>query len=458
MKTIVDENGNERVVVEPGAITAPADKPTKAKGSRITDVTIAQMAIEQWGKPLAYQAGQFWSYDSERGWEVCTNQFNVLCNDLRGGNTEGSVMKIVAAMRAIPDVAFAQTPATYWELIEGQWLPFEVTSKQVLFSNGLLDLESMVFTPTEYRVIYGPRISLPFDPEVGFDLHCEQFEKLVEYALPELDVRNYFQGLCSLVLQPHVVFRGQIVFVGVPHSGKSTLATAIACAPGGSQGQSAVPEDRLTRDKWASNMLVNKFVNVSHDSEHTAKWEAWMKGYTTGTFVAEPKFSKPTTLTATAKLFATCNEFQPTTDLSGAALGRYQVFKFLNPINRDGSHDQGQYMTPAYWSHPDRRAGIISWLLNGLVRVLDEGLHEPQSMEDVKRDVVYESNEVMHFIATCIEQAPGEFLPSADIAAAVGGSVHGIGKMIPKFVERVWHAKKARRDGVRGFEGIRLIK
>lgn len=453
METRLDEQGNEIVVVTPGKQTAK----TRATATRVNDVVIARQAMEAWGKPLAYQAGQFWSYTPELGWEVCSDAFNVLCNDLRGSSTEQSVLKIVAAMVRVPDLELARHPTTYWELVSDSWIPFPVSSTQVLFSNGLLDLRSMEFTPTERRVVFGPRVSVPFDPDVSLDAICEEFEKLLEYALPDEDQRKYLQELCSLILQPHITLRGQVVFYGVPHSGKSTLATAIATAAGGSRGQSAVSEGRLTADKWALTMLVNKFVNISHDSEFTAKWESFMKQYTTGSFVAEPKFGKPVTVPATAKLISTCNEFQKVQDLSGALEQRYRVFRFNNPIAETGATDQSQYMGSAYWNIPERRVGIVGWMLRGLERVLMNGLHEPDSLKVVKRAAFYESNEVMEFVATGVIQAAGEFLPSEDLLAALGTDNYGTAaKMLPRYMSKVWGVTKIRKDGKRGYMNFKL--
>ena len=150
--------GNEIVVVTKGK--KPARK--KHTDGRLNDAQIAQMVIEQWGKPLAYQAGQFWNYTPDAGWIVCTNQLINAANESRGANTEQSIMKIIAAKTALPDLEHCETQSTYWELLENQWRPFHVTANQVLFANGVLEISdtgSLEFTPTNHRIIYGPRIS-----------------------------------------------------------------------------------------------------------------------------------------------------------------------------------------------------------------------------------------------------------------------------------------------------------
>lgn len=462
MQTVTDEMGNEIVVVSNDK-KAPKKKSKGSGEGRINDNQIALQVLEQWGKPIAFQAGQFWGYTSESGWTVCTNQLVNLANELRGNNTENSVMKIIAAKTALPDLEHCETQSTYWELLENQWRPFHVTANQILFANGVLEISdtgSLEFTPTNHRIIYGPRISLPYTDEL-FDEHCQEFESLIESALSNTDERQYLQRVAGLILQPHVVLRGQIVFWGVPHSGKTTLATAIATAPAGVRGQASVSEERLISDKWATTMLVNKFATVSNDSEFTPKWEAFMKQYTSGSFTAEAKFSKPTTVPTTAKLISTCNDMQAVKDVSGAAAMRYRIFRFLNPIAESPQTNQSEQMTAGYWADVARRKGIVAWLLNGLIEAIQFGLVEPHSMKQTKRKAMAESSPIMEFVEEGLEAAPGEFLKCSDINEVMGlDARHPQLKQLHQTIQRVWKVDKIRKrigdNPAYGYEGLKL--
>jgi hypothetical protein len=63
---------------------------------------------------------------------------------------------------------------------------------------------------------------------------------------------------------------------------------------------------------------------------------------------------------------------------------RYRVFKFDKAIADTGRSEQTQFMTATYWAHPARRAGIVAWMLEGLARVVENGLIEPESMKVAK--------------------------------------------------------------------------
>lgn len=454
MQTRTDADGNTIIVPTPGA--KPKKRATASSSSKSNDAMVAQKAIEKWGKPLAFHAGQLWSYTPELGWIACTDQFQNLCNELRGGNTERTVMKIIEARFRIPDLEQCEEHSTYWEFENGVWEPFPITHTQVLFANGLLDLSDMSFVPTNQRTIFGPRVSVPFDAETSFDKRCNEFDELLAYALPDVEQREYLQKLCGLILQPHTILRGQLVFIGVPHSGKTTIATAIATAPGGVRGQSTVNEKRLTKDKWATTMLANKFASVSNDSGFTAQWEEFMKEYTSGTYTIEPKYGKPVTAPTTAKLISTCNEMQKVMDPSGAAEMRYHIFRFENPIAQTHKALQSQFMTASYWAKPERRAGIVAWLLEGLIQGLENGIEEPESMKQTKREALHEANPTMEFISTQLVADPEAFLETSTLAEAMGESDKGILQVIPKFIKRIWGISKGRSGGKRGYPGLRL--
>lgn len=463
MKTMTDEFGNQILVVEPGAVKKAAKKPSKsrAKRSKSNDYDMAQMVAEAWGKPMAFHGGEMWSFDPETGWTVASEHILSLANQMKGCNTRSTVWEILANQYRTPSCDTHPNPSTYWERVGNKWEPFPVAQNQVLFANGILTIgkSGVEFEPTEERAIFGPRVTIPFDEEL-FDKHCQEFEALIDFSLPEPEHRVYLQKLCSLILQPHVTLRGQIVFWGVPHSGKSTLATAIAMAPSGLTGVSYQSEKRLTKDKWATISLLNKFANISNDSDFSSNWEAFMKDYTSGMVSVEPKFHKPTSLPATAKLLTTCNDFQKLTDTSGAAQQRYRVFEFTKPIPETPDPSQTFKMSPAYWCESNRRIGVLAWLLRGLELVLTEGLVEPESLKILKQRAVGEGNPALSWLSDNIEPAEGNFLPTSEIVASMlsGNCEPPHGPTLAKYMLRMFGVAPTKEKRVRGYLNVKLIE
>jgi len=470
MKT--DAQGN--VILEPSAPIAGAKTKTKKRSAgsgtgqkteRKNDYEIAAGVVEEWGKPLAFHGGEMWSFTQAEGWLVVTNQILSLANKRRGMSTEKSVFQIICTQLATPDLSTVSTASTYWERVGGvwggRWEPFRLNSNQVALSNGILTVHAggeLEFEPTEHRIIFGPRVTIPFDLEHGIDMECPEFERMVEYALPDLAERNYLQELSGLILQPHVLLRGQVVFWGEKHSGKTTLATALACAPAGLVGASFIAEDRIVYDKWAATPLTNKFANVSNDSDFTRKWESWMKQYTSGMFTVEPKFHRPTSMPTTAKLISTCNEFQTLTDESGAAEQRYRVFQFTKAVAETGRSEQTEFMKPEYWCAPERRAGIVGWMLRGLARVVEHGLVEPKSLTLKKKMAIGEANPAYHWLSENLSKKIGAFVTAADIQSAMASDSLApvTDKVIAALIKRIFGVTAGRCQGRRGYSGLSL--
>ena len=455
----LDEMGNAIVLPpKPGEVEDKKEGKKKKKGKG--DYQLAQEAVQQWQKPLAFHGGEMWSFTPATGWEVKSNEFLSFCNQLRGKETSKSVYKIVACKLATPDLSNAQEVSTYWERIgglwDGEWRALKVSSDEIVFSNGILNLTENKFYKLHSRIIFGPRVTIPY---TGMNERCEEFENMVERALPPEEA-EYFQKICSLILQPQTLLRGQIVLYGQKHSGKTTIATAISCAPAGMVGASFITEERLVKNQHSSTPLINKFSNVSNDSEFTPKWEAFMKSYTSGTMVVEPKFHKSVSLPVTAKIISTCNEMQRLKDNSGAAEQRFKVFAFTKPISETGKIEQTKYMQPSYWCDPARRAGIVGWMLRGLKKALKEGILEPESMKAKKKSAISNSDPLYLWVLLNLRRGAGflstkeilEHIPVDEMDTAITA------RILNPMIKRVWEVKSSRVKGVRGFKDLEFAE
>lgn len=462
---------NEPVMLpdNPSDLRAIADAPkTKAPN----DYEVARKVIEGWGKPIAGKAGELWEFTKERGWQVVTEAVRRKLNGTRGRNAEGCAA-IAYTQLAIPAIEHQERVCHYWEreggIWDGKWVPFEAKAWQVLYTDYLHDLKSPDNDlDLSRRVIFGPRISLPYTEEVP---DTTEIEAMVERQGWSPEVRAYFQRVIGRILQPHVHFRRIIIFWGTPHSGKSTLATAFGCAPNGLQGFSNASEATLVRDKWATLMLVNRFCNVSDDSAQVFgdRWVSFMKAYTSGLFSVEPKYMKPTTTVATAKLIATCNDPQELVDASGAAEMRVCAFEFTHQIERTGDIEQEQLMTAGHWSTPERRAGVLEWMTEGLRKSWTQGgrVNEPEEVKQTRRNINTKADPIMSTLRDALVEDPKGFLPTSDILSLFqnpqnrGGRPLSmslpqyIGRLFPNAVQTRCTVKGAK---IRGYTGLALEK
>jgi phage/plasmid-associated DNA primase len=454
--TWLGEDGLPTEVKLPPKPVKKARKGKKARAVELSDYEIAEDILQTWRNTLAYQAGSFFSLSTE-GWQDVTGELSNLANKFAGRNTSNSVMPIIQGLTAIPSVT---TDAVfYWEKIEKEWVPFKAGSKQVVFCNGILDLDRMVFEEDADRAIYGAVINLPYEID-SLDATDSIFENMVNRAFPILEQREYFQRLCGLILMPHVIFRGQIVLWGSPHTGKSTIARAIALAPGGFAGASFLTEEAICSNKYARVNLVNKFANVSDDSHFSNKWESWFKQYTGGIVEIEPKFCKVSTVPATAKIISTCNEFQTLKDLSGAAEMRYRVFRMDNAIPVSGSIEQTQFLSPEYWCQKDKRKGVMGWLLRGLKKAIDKGILEPESLAQIKKDAITSTSPVKTWISeNTIEDASKAVLTNDILARMALDNIPSTSSEINRVIKYFYpRAIPYRTAKSRGFKGVDFIE
>lgn len=424
----------------------------------------ARRIVDEWGTPLAFAAGEVWSFDPALGWIERTDAVLDRCNKVMGRNSEKGCFRVLCNMIAVP----AGDGALYHRLIDRRWAPFTLRPTEVLFSDYRYD----VVTEEAERLaepVFGPRIMAPLEYDGEIEPRCSEFEDMIATAIPDPEIRRHFQEVIALTLQPHVHLRGQIVLWGRPGSRKSSIATAIACAAAGTQGASWVQEARLVRCKWASCALHGRFVNVSNDSPVHRDWPGWIKEYSSGTYTVEPKFGQVRTAAVTAKLISTCNEMQSLEDSSGAASDRLIPFRFDVAPARGVEVDRDHWLSPAFWSDRDRRYGILTWLLEGLTRLRQRGtFDEPAAWLEQRQRAVSEGDPIQAALLENVRAGADPelcFVATADLLALVpllsGKDESRRAQRLAEYVTRLFPgARRCRRKiggrDIRGWEGVEL--
>jgi len=437
-----------------------------------TDYAIAQDVVGQFSRPLTFQNGEFWGFTEKEGWSNCSQELFCLAAKLKKKNPDKCIMPIIENQVRVPKDHVIES--LYWERTgdawNPKWVPLTIKQTELLFAEQIYDVLTGESVWLNGRIIYGPMISLNYSYAEGdeTEVRCPEFESLVAHAIPDQATRDHFQECCATILQPHATLRGQIVMWGKPYSGKTTLATAIGCCPGGRRGLSQAQEEELVRDKYTPSALVNRFANVSDDSASSRKWVSFLKRYTSGSMLVEAKYHMPETVTPPAKLISTCNQVQSLVDPSGAGVDRMLAFKFEHALPKIHGTSNDSKMTVLYWSQPERRNGILTWLVEGLVRLRLRGRFDPPaswvaSLEEAagKADPIAET--LTELLVAC----PDGFVSVAEVAALFDGPDHATGNKslvnkLPDYMERLFGAKKDKKyvEGkqVRGYKGVMILQ
>lgn len=366
-------------------VPAPAAPPAPKKRGRkrgTTDVVLAKQIVDDLKTPIVYFANEFYAYSQSFGWIPFTRELMIAGMEITGRSVKQTLRPCWEEYLAVPDAKGWPEHPLYLKQIGpvwgGQWEPLLLSQHEVLYSDGIYDVTTKEFRSTGDQVIWGPRITVqcPYAPEFDGceDPVCEEFEQVIEEALPDPEIRRHFQEVCGQVLQPHSSFRGQIILWGGAGTRKSTVAMAIALAPGGNIGASQMLERDLIKSKWSTHALLNKFANLSDDSPRVSGWPGFIKSYTSGAMTIEAKYAQPYVRPATAKLLSTCNELPDAGDVSSAMVDRMFPFHFDRRFNGTWDH---QMTTIAYWCDQFRREGVAAWLLEGLTRLRMRGSFQP---------------------------------------------------------------------------------
>ena len=423
--------------------------------------------------PLVFYGGKFYRM-LEGNW---TNFDAAIIQEAHNKCPQGGknvIDSLAQSMRLRQDTIYTKVVASTKdeEALFVSHFPEKVNEKEIVFSNGRLDLSSNVFYPNHNEleltkespyVVFGPHITLPYNPQ---EPKSKFFERYISQIFPDEAYRRYFQRLMGTILAPHNPFRGYFVFYGPAKTGKSSLATALAYAPAGNQGYETKTEHALSHDKFEAISLANKFANISNDSYPTTRWEDWLKQYTSSRISVQAKFRDSESIMPTAKLITTCNSLNSFDNIAKSFEGRFFPFKFTNLVPDTGAADSTKFLSETFWD--GHREGILYWLLEGYREFLIKGRDNdvPASWLQDKKDLLNDSNPLEEWLSENFVKNDNHFIACDDLMSQIPmefmkKSPQTNRTLVYDSIEKVFSTKKIRskapefRDKY-GFKGISL--
>ncbi len=354
------------------------------------------------------------------------------------------------------------------------WKPKQIATSCVVFDDGVYDAERDVFTPWDGDMVFGPTVSLSYE-EVRKSVPTPRYDEFINSliaAVPNSESLYYFQKIMSGVLQPHVPQKQGIFFNGLSGARKSTIATAILCAPGGYAGMSIESIDDLANNKHAQANLIGKFANLSDDPDGmTPKLTGWFKRFTGSSIQrGEFKFVQSRNYPTTAKLVVCCNQIPRMGDASDAVWSRLQVFNFERAGDAAKRYDEGTAenikLGVQYWCDRQTRACITRWLLLGLQARFKEGAKIPAQVREWNMDAIAQSDPLRGALFSLFIRTTDDtsFVSTEDIIAGLlSEGIKANGITVASYMESVYKSKTVTQtvklaDGserlVRGYRNV----
>ena len=327
--------------------------------------------------------------------------------------------------------------------------------------NGMLEWATGALL--EHSPDYRSTVQLPvrYDPEAT----CGAFETWLTEVLPPdcYESTNGSEGFIWEVIG-YTMYSGNplhaaVLLYGKGRNGKGTLIRVLKALLG-ERNCSAVGLHELTENRFRTATLYGKLANLAGDLD--SRWianTAAFKAITGGDLVqAEHKFGHPFEFTPWAFPFYSANKAFGSADSSEGWVSRWTVVPFPNTFGVDP--DRG---LDAVLQAPDELRGVMARGVRALPALMSRGRFlQPESVIAAKTAFIEASDAVRSWVGEYCTLGFDAWTPRTSLYRAyqmqtcTDGSKLLSSREFYNRIEQISGIVAAKRDGVRGFRGIRL--
>jgi putative DNA primase/helicase len=289
---------------------------------------------------------------------------------------------------------------------------FDQESRWLNLENGVYDLQTGQLYPHDPMYMITRKFGACYDP----DARAHQWEKFLEQALPDKEMRDYVQRCLGYTLLGNPSERAMFVVYGPSGTGKSTFLETLN-AIFGDYGETAPSgtfrESRSSDDTAATPALHGlkgkRFVTTSETSEGVRWNEELVKRYTGRDMMrSRGLYETFQTWRNEASIWLATNHAPRFTTDDRAIWNRVKLIPFETVFLGEG---QVRAMDEILAKEAD---GILLWLLEGLTEYRRHGLAEPAQVTASVRALREQSDSVIKFLDD--RAAVGELVFAADQA------------------------------------------
>lgn len=338
--------------------------------------------------------------------------------------------------------------------------------------SGMGAMAEMQLIPHNRDQLLSKVIPVEYDP----DAKCPKFDAFLKEVQPNIEVRQFLQRWFGLSMTA-IEIQKLAFFHGGGANGKSVLVDAIARILGDYAATAKI--ESLTGESKKSGsdsqpdlipLIGARFVRTSEPEEGKRLQEALIKALTGGEpMMIRDLFSGMITFQPHFKLTMSGNHLPEIRGGDDGIWRRVSLVTFPVQIAEDRRRPKPE-MDAMLW---EERAGILNWLIEGLIDYLERGLQEPDEVRAATEDYRKDSDPVGTFLtdATVVTGYEGHFMTSRELIEAFNFWIEERGET--RWGNRTVSNKlKAKADkwrhpdghktfapgksGVTGYRGIRL--
>lgn len=288
--------------------------------------------------------------------------------------------------------------------------------------NGIIDIDALladrepVLLPHSANWFSTVCLPYQFDPDAA----CVRWEAFLDEVQEGDDERiAILQEWFGYCLTRDTSAQRFLMLEGEGANGKSVVMTVLR-AMLGSDNCSAVPLE-LFGDKFRLHSTLGKLANIAAEvGELDRTAEGFLKSFTAGDSMQfEQKFKPPVESVPTARLVLSANNRPRFHDRSGGLWRRMILVPFNVTIPPE--RQIPGMATADWWREQGELPGILSWALQGLVRLREQGrFTESATVTDAVDEYRRESNPARTFLTETYRHDPTGWVTVDEVYAAYG--------------------------------------
>jgi putative DNA primase/helicase len=414
--------GEDYVPPPPVPPQAPAERPQPRRAYTLDDTGNAHRIRDHFGHRYRHVEssnawmtfnGKVWSRDEGKrvfsAAEACTEIMMDQADEMeRDADGDETAMKKVEAFRrhikssrSAKGIQAAVTRLSQQRTIAATNKDFDAKSNLVAVQNGVLDLNT--FDLHEHSPEF--MLTRQFEAPYMKDAVCPKWMKFLEEVLPDPTVRAYVQRAMGYTLLGEADRRVMFLLYGPSGTGKSQFIEALAYVFG-HFGQTAAASTFRKKHGNASatndlhGLKGKRLISSSETSETSELDEELLKRFTGRDQVtSRDLYEKFQSWTPEGVIWLTTNYLPKLSSDDNAVWMRVKPIEFAQVFAGTVEDEPNVGLRIAR----EEAAGILNWLLEGVVAYRSTGLQEPEKVTQSSVEHRRESDNVAQFLEEALD-------------------------------------------------------